>query len=151
MGAQEIKCPFKKMKCHMICPSSMPASVEELKLTAEHMACHTECGKDEKCHKSCGSPKMWTQRKERCAEHERVASCHRNCGHDHWCHASCPRMSFFEKELTPAANAPGSLAKEVLDKSSSESVNLSEGSPWPSHMGCTMYISACCLCPGTDL
>eukprot|EP00419_Tripos_fusus_P012684 CAMPEP_0172667474 /NCGR_PEP_ID=MMETSP1074-20121228/8447_1 /TAXON_ID=2916 /ORGANISM="Ceratium fusus, Strain PA161109" /LENGTH=347 /DNA_ID=CAMNT_0013483983 /DNA_START=21 /DNA_END=1064 /DNA_ORIENTATION=- len=114
--AEEIKCPFKKMKCHMSCPSSMPASVEELKLMAEHMACHTECGKDEQCHKFCGILKQWTQRKERCAEYAKVASCHRNCGHSHHCHAFCPRMNFYENEMAPAANAPGSLAKEILDK-----------------------------------
>mmetsp|Transcript_179 Transcript_179/g.621 ORF Transcript_179/g.621 Transcript_179/m.621 type:complete len:105 (+) Transcript_179:795-1109(+) len=100
------------MSCHMTCPKSMPSTVEELKATAEHMACHAECGKGERCHKSCPLSRQWTERKARCAEFERAA-CHKGCrGQGHECHAQCPTVSF--SDAPPAASSPGSVVKKVL-------------------------------------
>jgi len=110
---QETTCPFKKMSCHMACPKSMPESIEELKATAEHMACHVDCGKDQQCHKSCPVARQWTERKQKCAEYERVSACHKGCrsqGLD--CHAQCPHTLF--PDVPPAASSPGSMVKEFV-------------------------------------
>mmetsp|Transcript_732 Transcript_732/g.1955 ORF Transcript_732/g.1955 Transcript_732/m.1955 type:complete len:344 (-) Transcript_732:313-1344(-) len=111
--AQGINCPFQKFSCHMKCPMSMPASVEELKGTASHMACHTECGSDVQCHHSCPMPVTWAEKKEKCAEYAEVAECHKGCGGRHECHMQCPSI---ELRGGPSPTSPNALVKEVLSQ-----------------------------------
>mmetsp|Transcript_143805 Transcript_143805/g.400825 ORF Transcript_143805/g.400825 Transcript_143805/m.400825 type:complete len:349 (+) Transcript_143805:93-1139(+) len=112
--SKESKCPFKKMACHMKCPLSMPSSVEELKATAEHMACHAECGQDRQCHQSCPKPRQWAEKKERCAEYNRVAACHKGCmSQGHECHLRCPSLHF--PDAPQPVSSLGGMVKEVVN------------------------------------
>lgn len=115
--AQAIKCPFQNMACHMKCPMSMPASVEEFKLLAGHMACHVECGKDEQCHKSCVKPMLWTEKEEVCGNYKSMVACHRDCrGHGHECHRSCPSVHISDKASLSLASPPSNVVKDAVSR-----------------------------------
>jgi hypothetical protein len=115
--AQAMKCPFQKMACHMKCPMAMPASVEELKMLADHMACHVECGKDKQCHGSCVKPKLWTEKKETCAKYNSMVACHRDCkDHGHECHMSCPSVHISDQASLSLASPPGNVVKEAVSR-----------------------------------
>jgi hypothetical protein len=106
---QETQCQFAKMKCHLNCPMAMPNSVKELKELADHVACHTECGKDAPCHNSC--PDVWSSRHARCESFNKVRECHMSCGLSPDCHAQCPHM---EETVAAAEKEPRNLVKDVL-------------------------------------
>jgi len=115
----ETKCPFKKMECHFKCPMSMPTSVTELKGLTDHVLCHTTCGQDKTCHKSCPNSN-WEEKKTQCAKYNAMVACHMGCGksaHSHefvrGCHAACPQLP--DEILNAAKKAPSDLAKQVIN------------------------------------
>lgn len=106
------KCPAAKMKCHLKCPMSMPASVKELKYLTEHVACHTTCGEDKSCHHNC--PKsMWSEKKVRCEAYNHMMACHRGCSHDRECHMTCPHPSDLSA-FNEVSNEPNGLVKDLI-------------------------------------
>jgi len=109
-----IACPFGKMKCHMTCPMSMPSSVRELKDLADHIACHSECGRDEACHKSCLISDMWARKVQRCGQYDAMVACHKGCAQQPHCHASCPRIDMEGAAMKSLATPPGNVVKEVV-------------------------------------
>jgi hypothetical protein len=105
----ETKCPFKKMECHFKCPMSMPTSVTELKGLTDHVLCHTTCGQDKICHKSCPNSN-WEEKKTQCVKYHEFVACHMGCG------KTGPCLCQLQDEiLNEAKKAPSDLAKEVID------------------------------------
>jgi hypothetical protein len=105
----ETKCPFKKMECHFKCPMSMPTSVTELKGLTDHVLCHTTCGQDKTCHKSCPNSN-WDEKKTQCVKYHEFVACHMGCG------KTGPCLCQLQDEiLNEAKKAPSDLAKEVID------------------------------------
>jgi len=104
----EIKCRFKKMECHFKCPMSMPTSVKELKGLADHVLCHSTCGEDKMCHKTCPNSN-WNEKKGQCKQYDDMVACHKRCAGDRSCHASCPQLN--DQILNDVKREP----KDVLD------------------------------------
>jgi len=108
----EIKCPFKKMECHHKCPMSMPTSVKELKGIMDHVLCHSTCGKDKMCQKTCPNSN-WNEKMSQCKQYDEMMVCHKRCARDRSCHASCPRLN--DQILNDIKQKPTSIVKDVLD------------------------------------
>lgn len=114
-AAREIKCPVKKMSCHMKCPHMMPSSLGELKMAVDHMACHADCGKDAACHKACSLPELWIEKKAKCAEYDAMKACHKGCrGHGHICHQACPAFDFNGRAVHSMMSPPAAPFKELV-------------------------------------
>jgi hypothetical protein len=108
----EVKCPFKKMKCHLKCPMSMPSSVKELKGLIDHVLCHSECGKDKTCHTNCPNSN-WGEKKAQCNQYDEMVACHKRCGGMHACHASCPHLD--GKLLNEVKQTSSNVLKDMLN------------------------------------
>jgi hypothetical protein len=104
----EIMFPFEKMECHWKCPMSMPTSVKEFKGLTDHVLCHSTCGHDKLCHKTCPNS-TWNEKKAQCKQYDEMVACHKQCV-GHACHSSCPRLN--DHILNDVKN---SIAKEVID------------------------------------
>jgi hypothetical protein len=107
----DIKCPFKKMECHFTCPMTMPTSVRELKGLTDHVLCHTTCGSDKMCHKTCPNSN-WNEKKAQCKQYDDMVACHKQCGWDHQCHADCPHLK--DEILNEARKESSNLVKDVM-------------------------------------
>jgi len=108
----EIKCHFKKMQCHHKCPMSMPTSVKELKGLTDHVVCHSTCGRDKMCHKTCPNSN-WNEKTAQCKQYDDMVACHKQCARDGGCHASCPQLN--DQILNDVKQESTNIAKDVID------------------------------------
>merc|ERR1711920_1145252 len=105
-----------KMSCHTKCPHMMPSSLRELKMAADHMACHADCGSAQKCHESCPRPELWDEKKAKCAEYDAMRACHAGCkDQGHECHhACCESFQFNGRAVRSMLSPPAQVVKEAV-------------------------------------